>query len=186
MDALGEGRAVWLPSYDEAGCLPAGRYPLSLDVFESVFVQEGRFADSTSRGELLQEWSEHRQCMCAIAHGVDSAWISGSFVTACVEPRDIDVTYFIGSSEYDSLDEEDRFYIENLRDPSWCKEQGWRVDSHLIVKYDDLEYWQLETPSVFSEHQRQAFMNLGLYDEVWRRNKGLPGKARRGYVEVVW
>lgn len=181
---------MWLPDYDpQTGLLPPGRYALTLSHAEESFVKNSRFVTSGTRSPIWTEWAEHRYTLCAIAGRVTTAWVSGSFASTKHQPGDIDVTYLIEADHYDELEDDDREILAELCDASWCRENGWRVDAHLIPVYRDLPYWRLETTRSMSEQQRKAFFTQGIYDEVWQRMKpaaGVPATGRRGYVEVTW
>jgi hypothetical protein len=65
-----------------------------------------------------------------------------------------------------------------------------RIDAYLLRLPDDIEFWRL-TADALSDEDRGSFLHLGLYDEIWQRDRtdgaggGPVARARRGYVEVL-
>ncbi|MEU5203278.1 DUF6932 family protein [Streptomyces pseudogriseolus] len=169
-------------------CLPPGRYAMEPAGVERRFVTCEEFADSTTRAALWREWNEHLTLLETVTgNKIARAWISGSFVSAKIDPKDIDCTYFIESTDYDALDSEDREILQNLIDVKWCHKRRMRIDPYLVPLVSGLKFWQLEREDLFSPTARASFQSIGLYDEVWGRLKGEEDglSRRRGYVEVL-
>ncbi|MFF7966319.1 DUF6932 family protein [Streptomyces sp. NPDC007903] len=169
-------------------CLPPGRYAMQPADFERRFVTGEEFADSVTRSQIWAEWNEHLTFLHTVTgNKISRAWISGSFVSAKTNPKDIDVTYFIESSDYEALDEDERTIIQNLIDVKWCLQKRLRIDPYLIPARGSMKYWELERQDLFSPAARESFLLTGLYDEVWGRVKGQEDglSIRRGYVEVL-
>ncbi|MFG2757554.1 DUF6932 family protein [Streptomyces wuyuanensis] len=169
-------------------CLPPGRYAMEPAEVEQRFVTSEDFTESSTRASLWQEWNNHLTLLQTITgNRISRAWISGSFVTAKVDPKDVDSTYFMEASDYDALDVEERGTLQNLIDMKWCHKRGLRIDPYLIPAVSGMKFWQLEREDLFSQTARECFQSIGLYDEMWGRLKaeddGL--SRRRGYVEVL-
>ncbi|MFD8955727.1 DUF6932 family protein [Streptomyces caelestis] len=169
-------------------CLPPGRYAMEPADVEYSFVTRENFADSSTRAELWAEWNQHLTLLQTVTgNKISRAWISGSFVTAKTDPKDVDSTYFIESTDYDALDLEERGILESLIDMKWCHKRKMRIDPYLIPSVSGMQFWQLEREDLFSPTARECFQSIGLYDEMWGRLKAEENglTVRRGYVEVL-
>ena len=105
--------------FNEEGCLPQGIYELSLDGFESQFVE----SKSQRRREIFENYIIHlndiKKTGCCINHGVD-----GSFVTLKENPGDIDTLTEFNGVKVDELGIkdviEDIIYNAPLRTNGCC------------------------------------------------------------------
>ncbi|WP_150208447.1 DUF6932 family protein [Streptomyces venezuelae] len=119
-----------LPDLDpKTGLLPPGRYPASLSHLERAYVSAPGFADSSTRRHLWEEWQCHRAIVEAETGDIARTWLGGSFVSAKLDPGDIDVTYLLHSHVYDALDRDSLVSLDDLTDRSWCVERGMRIDA---------------------------------------------------------
>ena len=146
-------------------------------------------ADSDVRGEIWEEWTEHRAMVEALVGGISRMWVGGSFISNKPEPSDLDVTYLVSARYYDRLDRETLTDLDDLTLRGWCIEQGMRVDGHLLRLPERLEVSQM-SPRLLTKGASESFRDLGLYDELWQCIKpasaqSTPGDLRRGYVEVL-
>ncbi|MEV0847529.1 hypothetical protein AB0J21_16950 [Streptomyces sp. NPDC049954] len=118
---------------------------------------------------------------------MDRIWLAGSFVSAEPDPRDVDVTYFIGLGRYDELSRADVADLVEFTEVAWCRAHGMRVDAYLVPLLDGTPYGRM-TKGALSAAEEDSLRGIGLYDEVWqrpRRSLGSVPEGRRGYVEVL-
>ena len=105
--------------FNEEGCLPQGIYELSLDDFESQFVE----SKSQRRREIFEYYIIHlndiKKTGCCINH-----WVDGSFVTLKENPGDIDTLTEFNGVKVDELGIkeviEDIIYNAPLRTNGCC------------------------------------------------------------------
>ena len=77
--------------------LDLGRHPTTMAEFEARFVTHPDFASSTTRSGIWQEWqaaTDYLRQQLPVA----AVWIGGSFVTAKLDPSDLDCTYLLDHS----------------------------------------------------------------------------------------
>lgn len=177
-----------LPDLDPvSGLLPPGRYAASLDDLHTRLVLP---TGSPTRAEIWQEWAQHRIVMDAVAGEITRLWVGGSFVSSKLEPSDVDVTYFLRAAAYDRLDRDALVYLDELTLRAWCVDNHMRVDAHLVRLPEEMPVSEM-LPSLLTRGATESFRDIGLYDEVWQCTRGasgsngVPGKLRRGYVEVL-
>lgn len=160
------GDAVVIPLFDAAGSLPAGRYPATIDEVEQSFVIP--FAASLTRADLFAGWKRLRQEIRAIVP-VEMEWIDGSFVTAKLDPGDIDVVSFIRADALGTLSMPDRQQLLPLVQGPASKPTH-RCDSYLVAVF-----------ALGHPLEGQYLRERGYWDRQWSRDRTRPEK---GYIDV--
>ena len=98
-----------VPDFDENGLLPKGIYDCDLKVLECRFVES--FPSSSTRLTVykcfVQWWMVANMIVPAATE-----WIDGSYVTAKVDPRDIDIVTFCDAEFLNSLSGNDEITAE--------------------------------------------------------------------------
>ncbi|MGC4903100.1 DUF6932 family protein [Micromonospora echinospora] len=179
-----------IPPLDpETGYLPRGRFPSTEEEIARHFVTSASFEASTTRREIWEHWS-------AVKDFVQSriptytAWLGGSFVTAKLDPGDLDVTWLWDADAWDQLDP----YAQQELAPFASGQAGaanhrLRLDSYVI-------FWRGHAmPNLSVIQVDPYFSSRGYWDDWWMRarsgSKEDPPKLedanlRRGYLEVTF
>lgn len=177
--------------------LPPGRHRCTERELFETFVEADEFTPSLSRAALWEHWQVGRDLLRS-AVKVHCAWISGSFTTAKMSPRDIDVTFIISESDRRQRSVDDlkvvESFITRVRDPLRPKEvipaHGLMIDSYVIN-------WAPHHPSATGlgvDYCTYA-QDRGYWDDWWsRQRRSGKGKTptpsdavpRRGYLEVIF
>ena len=176
------------------GSLPPGRYLTCADEVHDQFVTAEIFSESHSRSGLWVNWVEHVRLLEALMGCEPRTWMAGSFVSSKLDPLDIDVFYGFDPGAFDALDREDLVYLAQLCTRESCiKQFNMRIDAYFTRLPDHLPVDDLR-PQRMGAQNLQAFQSLGLYDEIWQRERrALAGEStlvpvqdhiRRGYLEV--
>ncbi|KUL27189.1 DUF6932 family protein [Streptomyces regalis] len=191
-----------LPSFAANGFPPLGRYSVSFDEAEATLVSAPDFRDSVTRTELwdgLQGYLERfftlEDKYADILDGltlVHRLWLGGSFVSAKLDPGNIDTTLLIDmraeravrgkpgskwlTSAFKSRDSvKGKFGVSPVR-------VGYQPVSHVFQ------------PERMTPEERTYFMERGVWDDWWQRcrlsdpadrspSEGSAAPAR-GYLEV--
>ncbi|MGW3953412.1 DUF6932 family protein [Streptomyces sp. NPDC004752] len=191
-----------LPSFAANGFLPLGRYSVSLDDAESMLVRAPQFRGSATRGKLWTGLHDYLERFFALEDQyldvldgltlMHRLWLGGSFVSAKIDPRNIDVTLLIDAraehavrgrpgskwltTAFKSRDSMKKtFGISPVR-------VGYRPVGHVFQ------------PERMAPEERTYFMQRGVWDDWWQRCR-LPDQAdsspseesavpARGYLEV--
>jgi hypothetical protein len=182
------------------GHLPAGRHVCSLAEFESTFVSDGQFAESTTRAALWQQFQLGLQLLSS-AVTVYQLWIGGSFTSGKLNPGDVDVTFLIdGRDHFTRSTPEQRIieaFIQRFRDPATGevrRPHGLALDSFVV------DWWPWEPKLEVDEQPwgeelwQQYLFGRGQWDDWWlRRRSGTKedpaaledSLPRRGFLEVM-
>lgn len=159
-----------------------------------MFVTDSAWATSVSRPAIWQ----HMETAVALLTGavkVYAVWISGSYVSEKLSPRDIDVAFLISEEDRLARSVPEKQVIESFitrkQDPLTGKPipaHGLLVDSFII----DWAPHALLPRGITPEHQAYA-LNRGYWDDLWCRKRGTPKSQpdtradalpQRGYLEV--
>jgi predicted nucleotidyltransferase len=178
------------------GVLPQGRYQCTQDEIEAFFVNDPSFVASISRPAIWQHWETGLELLTS-AVTVHSAWIGGSFVTAKLTPRDIDVLFIVSEEDRAKRGVEDRQVIESfmnrVRDPltgHLKPAHGLLVDSYVIN-------WSPHNPAPDGKRTPLHFAyaaERGYWDDWWSRKRVTSKKKpsvredalpKRGFLEVI-
>lgn len=90
-----------IPDLNDGGHLPPGRYRASLDEIHDRFVLNPQFASSSTRAEIWNGFLDYLAAWLEAEDKADSGqvlqtvWLAGSFVSACMDPSDLDITPII-------------------------------------------------------------------------------------------
>ncbi|MGW4947205.1 DUF6932 family protein [Actinoplanes sp. NPDC004185] len=176
------------------GFLPSGRYQCTPAEAEAAFVSDPAYAASISRAPLWQHHWTNALALLTSAVRVHAAWISGSFTSDKVNPRDIDVVFVINEQDRLSRSVTERQIVEafarRVIDPATGRvvaAHGLLVDSYIIpwAPYLDKRGHLVEYDEYVSDR--------GYWDDWWSRRrfspKGSPSVSQdahpcRGYLEV--
>lgn len=137
-----------LPPFDPSGFLPPGRHQTTPAEMKVSLVVT--FINSIRRPAIFERWERHLASLRSLIP-VPHQWIGGSFVSAKVEPDDIDVCSFIDGPTADALPEPQQDLIRFMTSGK-VAQQHWTVDSYAIVAYppgsphhakyqQSLQYW---------------------------------------------
>ncbi|MFX4293875.1 DUF6932 family protein [Streptomyces bohaiensis] len=174
-----------LPTFLSAtGCPPPGRYSATLEEVEAALVQDPLLSGSDTRAAIWSEFEAHRALIDCYVGSINRMWLAGSFVSNKMNPADLDVAYLLDAAAYHAVvDPNEVRDLRNLGDREWCIKHGMRVDAYLLQLPETEDFRDLGISGAMKKGDREAFQQLGLYDEIWqrRRSKG----ERRGYVEVT-
>jgi hypothetical protein len=91
------------------------------------------FTESKTRADLYTKWLEHREALTAIIP-IQHQWVDGSYVTAAVNPRDVDVVTFIDGPTFESLSLGARLIAQSLLAGHQTRDT-WGIDSFAIPVY---------------------------------------------------
>ena len=172
--------------------LPPGRHVCDEAEVEAHFVSAAMFSESKSRRAIWQNWQRANELLRS-AVTVHGAWISGSFPTTKINPRDIDVVYIVSEEDRASRGWADLQIVDSfvLRvHDSFGKVvpgHGLLVDSFIIN-------WRphQETDGL-TEARKSYAQDRGYWDDLWSRRRQSPKSAPpvrldalpvRGYLEV--
>ncbi|WP_425553907.1 DUF6932 family protein, partial [Isoptericola hypogeus] len=175
-----------IPELTAGGHLPLGRHHTTLEAIATRFVRDDRFAASARRPRV---WSDFERALSALRTIVPpcAVWIGGSFVTAKLEPDDIDVTWILPRDRVNALPvgSKERGRLGLFAGEKRLIAKGIMVDSYTAswapyadedAKLTDLGYLQIAA-------QR------GYWDDWWQRLRAdgavsHPSSSvpRRGYL----
>ncbi|WP_406493770.1 hypothetical protein OG936_09060 [Streptomyces sp. NBC_00846] len=175
------------PAFDPVTeCPPPGRFPLTWDEVESELVKANGFAESSTRGGLLEELRVHFALVELATGTVGRLWLARSFVSGKVDPEDVDVTYLIPPDAYaramadpDTVDQ-----IDNLGTKDWCVRQGLRVDAYVLRLPETEDFRALGVTGAMAVDDHKVFEHLGVYDEIWQRCRSGRNGILRGALLV--
>ena len=137
-----------VPEFDEAGYLPEGRHEATADEVREALVDQ--FPQSETRPMIHEGWRRHYQALEHLVP-VEKQWIGGSFVSAKVDPSDIDICSFIDGPTYDERPEPVRDLVDYMTAHK-ITQAFWTCDSYPVVVYPEgspghdaykaaVEYW---------------------------------------------
>ncbi|MFJ3958880.1 DUF6932 family protein [Arthrobacter sp. NPDC090010] len=179
-----------LPALDgQTGLLPLGRFGASLEHIKERYVDDPRFAQSTTRAEIWDHFESATGGIRSIVPVV-CVWIGGSFLTDKMDPDDIDLVYWCEDVLVNKVvDPKARIILQKFALNKIREETGLRVDTHFCQ-------WHVYPGAdrgPTSEHLAYV-QQRGYWDDFWmRKRNGEKGMApqradalpRRGYFEVT-
>lgn len=179
-----------LPSLDEhSGLLPLGRFGASLDDIKAQYVDDPRFAASTTRREIWQHFESATEGI-RLAVPVVCVWVGGSFLTDKLDPDDIDLVYWCEDALVNQVtDVRSRMILQMFANNQVRPQTGLRVDTRYCLWHVFPEADRASS----AEHQTYA-LQRGYWDDFWMRKRSgakheAPQRAdalpRRGYFEVT-
>lgn len=194
------GVQVMMPSFDvRTGHLPVGRYSCSPEEAHTQLVEAPRFNNSQTRADL---WENFERYLSRFFHleekyaGIlpvpllDRVWLGGSFVSAKLDPRNVDATLLINSAAKDALRGKPGVGLFTKSRDSVLAE--YKV-SRLFLNYEPVVH--VFRLNEMEDSERNYLAGRGAWDDWWqrRRNDGDPEgptvdtcPPRRGYLEVVF
>lgn len=191
---------VLLPPLDpQTGHLPVGRYGATLGEIEAAFVNSPEFGTSATRPEIwegferwLAVWGEVEETL-QTSGLLRNLWLSGSFVSAELDPADLDVTPFV-----------DRELAQRCKGKPGARALrdliGHRTKVSSVYRVEPFVVWWQPIKAILRHEdllpeEREYLAWRGGLDDLWQRvrppgPKGPPraedAGPRRGYVEVIW
>jgi hypothetical protein len=184
-----KGEGVGIPDLSATGLLPLGRYECVESEIEARFVCEARFTPSTSRVGIWRDFKAARVALEAIVP-VLAVWLGGSFLTAKLDPDDIDALFLVDERVYPRLSPRDRVWVTAFSTKNALKSwTGWRVDSFV------LPWAPFPEPAPTRPDQASYYLFRGYWDDWWQRvqvsvpgTPSLPADSipQRGYLEVTY
>lgn len=191
------GHTDWvpLPSLNEDGHLPRGRFPCDLDELETLFVDAPQYAASATRGPVFEEFLSAVELLRAFSGDlIEGVWIGGSFVTGKLDPDDIDCLFVLSGPAFDSLPSNaQRGKVERFNRKGYLRDKhGLRVESFLLIRTPFANPWH--RGGVHPEAAPYAQVR-GAWDDWWLRTRTgesqddeplvEDAEPRRGYLEVT-
>lgn len=190
-----------MPPFDATtGHLPPGRFRVTFDEAKRALVSDPLFSGSTSRARLWDGLERYLVRFAALEDLYASRltddpllhylWLGGSFASAEVSPRNIDVTVCV--------DAENRSRLRGVPGGGWMNDAFRR--QAILTKYElsPLEMKYRAVPSVFQLDRLGGddltyLRSRGGWDDWWQRcrtpGEGSPSvasaAARRGYLAVT-
>ncbi|MBQ0828723.1 DUF6932 family protein [Streptomyces tagetis] len=191
-----------LPSFTTTGFLPLGRYSVSLDEAESLLVSAPQFADSGTRPTLWDGLHNYLDRFLTLEDAYPDAlgghpllhrlWLGGSFVSAKLDPGNIDATLLIDIRAERAV--RGRPGSKWLTDAFKSRDTIRRKYGVSPVRVGYQPVGHVFQPERMSAEERTYFMHRGVWDDWWQRCR-LPGQEdrspseasaapARGYLEV--
>ncbi|WIB66233.1 hypothetical protein DEI93_09520 [Curtobacterium sp. MCBD17_035] len=177
-----------------AGEVPEGRHACTLDEFEATFVLDSRFATSSTRQRIFEDFLAAIELLRSFDEDLlERAWIGGGFASAKLDPSDIDVTFVLDADRHRALSGRKRDRIAKL-----CRKNGFEpldllVDGFFFARERFANPWQ---GGGVAEEARGYATARGAWDDWWTRSRNVGGKDDdprledadpvRGYVEVIF
>ena len=166
-----------------------GRYPVELDWIKQNYVEAAEFQDSKTRSIIWDNFISSTEQLRSIIP-IAWVWISGSFISAKLDPDDIDVVYW-GTTDLsqNTLSLNERFILQIFAENKLRKLTGLRVDTRYCRWFVNPS-----TGDVRSLEHDLYLQSRGFWDDFWLRArtnaKGEPGDLsdaypKRGYLEVM-
>jgi len=190
-----------LPSFTATDFLPLGRYSVSAAEAESLLVKAPEFENSKTRTRLWTGLRGYLEGFLALEDGYASVldglplihrlWLGGSFVSAKLDPRNIDATLLIDVRAERAIRGRpgSKWMTTAFKRDSIKREFGV---SPVRVGY--LPVSHVFRPGLMSPEAQTYFMERGVWDDWWQRCR-LPDQTdrspseasaapARGYLEV--
>ncbi|MFJ3667855.1 DUF6932 family protein [Streptomyces sp. NPDC090106] len=190
------------PSFAKNGFLPLGRYSVSFDEAESMLVSAPTFADSLTRTRLWDGLRDYLDPFLTLEDTytddlggiplIHSLWFGGSFVSAKLDPANIDVTLLIDTRAERAVRGKpgSKWLTTAFQSRSRMREK-YGV-SPLRIGYRPVPH--VFEPERFTPDERTYFTQRGVWDDWWQRRR-LPdvddrspsedsAAPARGYLEV--
>ena len=188
--------SMTIPSFEAATkALPLGRYGCDPSEVEAMFVADPRFANSSTRRQVFDDWLAAKAMIDEISPAlVECAWVGGSFVTERLDPDDVDSLFIISKEAFDTLSSNRlRGKLMQFNKKGWLRQKtGLRAETFVMVRHPHALPWQGD--GVRPELQSD-FALRGAWDDWWLRvrlgsKEDAPILAEaepvRGYLEVRW
>jgi hypothetical protein len=189
-----------MPSFDlETGHLPVGRYSCTPEEAQDQLVADPRFANSRTRAELWRNLEKYLAQFFALedkyadvlpAPLLDRVWLGGSFVSAKLDPRNVDATLIVNQEARTALRGKPGVGLFARSRDSVLAE--YKV-SRLFLNYEPVVH--VFRLNEMEDSERNYLAGRGAWDDWWQRRRG-DGKPegptvetcapRRGYLEVAF
>lgn len=171
-----------------------GRQRCTLDCVEAEFVSAPKFAGSTTRRKVWEDFEAALELLKS-AVKVHAVWLAGSFISAKLDPNDIDAVFVINARDLGRRAAADQQVVASFIDRvstgsgTVAPKHGLKVDSFLLhwSPIPDLDLKNNANHMIYAA-------NRGYWDDFWCRNRtgqkyhpstwkdALPS---RGYLEVM-
>lgn len=149
------------------GLLPTGLHRVTVDQVHSAFVAP--FPTSANRQKLYEQWLLHREAIATLVP-VQRQWLNGSYVTAKVDPGDVDVVTFVDGAVLEALDPAPLALLESLVSGHDTRDL-WGIDSFLVATYAE------DHPAYATSRRTE-----GAWRRTWTNVKGTD--LTKGFLEV--
>lgn len=189
-----------MPTFDvETGHLPVGRYSCSPEEARAALVEDPRFKNSQTRADIWANFERYLALFFALEDRyaeelpvplLDRVWLGGSFVSAKLDPRNVDATLHINQAAKDAIKGRPGSGIFARSRDSVLEE--YKV-SRLFLNYEPVVH--VFRLNELEESQRNYLAGRGAWDDWWQRCRGDGEREgptletcppRRGYLEVVF
>lgn len=158
-----------------------------MEAVQAQFVDHQDVADSLTRAMI---WSDFQRATGKLREVIPvcAIWIGGSFVSAKVDPSDIDVIYIVSAHGYAQLqDDKARRRVALFSKAGELKAKGIRVDSYV------LNWTPIAEPHPDNPAHTPYLKWRGYWDDFLQRHTldknqpldRLSSVPARGYLEVI-
>ncbi|WP_166997306.1 DUF6932 family protein [Paramicrobacterium fandaimingii] len=183
-----------IPDPGRNGHLPRGRFSCTLDEFRRKFVLDSRFVASGTRADIWGDFEKALEYLNSrFSKGlVECVWVGGGYVSAKLDPSDIDVTFILNKEVFDGLSKTQQNKLKRLLRAGGFVALGMSVDGFMILRERIALPW---SGGGLGNAGLDYFPIRGAWDDWWSRarNHGHPGgppvvedsDPMRGYLEVL-
>jgi len=160
-----------VPPFDSDGFLEPGRHVATAAEMKAALVDG--IPGSNNRAQLFAAWATHLETLTYLIE-VQRQWIGGSFVSAKLDPGDVDAVSFFDGVVLDALPEQHRRLIKYMCSGHSARPY-WGCDAFCVAVYAPEHPWHALT--------EQA---IAYWDNWWGHTRaGADSQPRaRGYLEV--
>lgn len=189
-----------VPSFDVVtGHLPVGRYSCTPEEAHSQLVADARFANSQTRAQLWQNLEKYLALFFGLerqyediltAPLLDRVWLGGSFVSAKLDPRNVDATLIVNQEAKKTLRGKAGVGLFTRSRESVLAEYGI---SRLFLNYEPVVH--VFRLNELEDSEKNYLAGRGAWDDWWQRRRGEGEREaptletcapRRGYLEVTF
>jgi hypothetical protein len=169
-----------LPEWTDAGLLPPGTHPATLDDIYDRFVEDTPPESREQRELIFAALSLHLGLVQRIISG-GRAWIDGSFATRTeLQPNDVDV----------AICPSDRLQLESLPEADRARLYVLLTMQDVFVRGSTLWFSKLQPVSGLVDAYIVRPDQAATWDQQWSRVLG-PDRTvledqKKGYAEVTW
>ena len=178
-----------IPPLLDTGFLAQGRHTCTVEEFHDSFVADQRFENSTVRPTIWASWVEAQSVLHSLVPTY-AAWVGGSFVSAKVDPDDMDSVFIVDDHALQKIEDGELKHLVMMfaRGGEFHKPAGRALDTFL------LPWTAILASGALTPVSQENYYNLrGYWDDFWQRIRSgsklspptfLDAVPRRGFLEV--
>ncbi|MEE1786880.1 hypothetical protein PUR71_28835 [Streptomyces sp. SP17BM10] len=178
--------------FDDQGHLVRGRHQMDIEEARDCLVDAPCFRDSGTRGQLWDGFERflarflaleeiHRDVLEGQPPLIHCVWLGGSYVSAKLDPRNIDATFFMDVEVEDALRGKEGAGWLTKAFKSWKSIQTEYGVTPLRVGYRRVA--TVFRPDEHSAVDQEYFRDRGRWDDWWQRRRLEPPADPRPTVE---